>query len=996
MLASILGASPPVSAPVTSSGKGITFPSADASFPLSGTVDVDAQFDKIVSFNQIGAPPKSDGALISWSPLVKTNVLAGSSLRVLAQKNSDWRNLIKHEPSVLVTDTACVPGWSSSAPAAPKCELLATADSSGRVIVTGIALLSAAADPSDPNRRLLQRKLADFVVPGEGATLLRWHVAFPMSLFVARGEKIWVAELEGMGFPADAFPPAVKVTSPAAPSWLAEPTPAPGASVASGVKLVTVYSGGQQVTSFDVAENSRGGFVAVVALDGGAGVHLVDEEGLDTTHLSGSAAWSTPLVARIIRSETAGTPYGVVVVDGAGGVRVVSVGARGTHGATHKIECLAAAQSGRLVVSAPLSLDSADVLIAVGSSESPGLSLLSLGLCGDANAKEWQFTHGLRIGGAPGPISSIALSHPHVLAAITDADASKLNTIELVVLTPTPGQVTLLRVHVADALPSDRENRPLQRSSQSDGSRPTSSEEEEMPSSDSRPTSSEEQEMPLLESTSENEPNVTPLAFELLAPAACADAESTSSPLLTPAAAAGGPEPSLPPFDSAAFTASLSSALGATLDAQSASLTNAIACALDASLGTIPVLVQDGLKAMNDESLAAATVAVREAALESFTSAFRDTAVPAFERAAAAMVSQIVSGIAGEMKAAVASTGAEFKAQREAMVADLKALRDSAATEVASAREATTNATVELGRSIEALKRMRADASKNSEASLAETTRVSATLAAGAEALLSEAQSRGDDVRALSREVADLRTAISSACAQMASAASSFQARQTAPPPLPQPMQQQQQWAPPSVPQAVPYASSSAPAWSAPPAPPLPSTVFPALSGPLSPSEHALSILMASRDTVKALRACASTKQVLDVLYFSRATAATLRSFSFVDEMVPLLCSLSAFERLALLQRIALVSTPKKFDELGAAPFPDNFAGDVLARLAFMSAVSNAMRTMRDWTDASVSAHLPTVLDAARFGASSLAQLCPTNAHVAQAAASVKTSLAPT
>ena len=967
-------------------------------------MDVDAQFDKIVSFNQIGAAPKSDGALISWSPLVKTNVLAGSSLRVLAQKNSDWRNLIKHEPSVLVTDTACAPGWSSSAPAAPRCELLATADSSGRVVVSGIALLAAAADPSDPNRRLLQRKLADFVVPGEGATLLRWHPASPVFIFIARGEKVWRADLFGMGVPADAFPPAVAVSSPVAPSWLAEPGSVPGASVSSILKLELIFSGGRQITSFDVALNSAGGVCTVVALDGGAGVHVIDEMGRDSTHLSGSATWPTPLVVRLVRSTT-GSPYGVVVADGAGGVRIVSAGA-GVRGATHKIECLAAAQSGRLIISSPLTLDTGDVLISVGSSESPGLSLLSLGLCGDASEKEWQFTHGLRVGGSPGPISSLALSHPHVLAAITDADASKLNTIELVVLTTAPGQVTLLRVHVADALPGEREKRLLKRvSSRGDDARPTSS-------ALAIQGSQTEEDMPLLESTSETDPDLTPLTFDLLAPTSAlekavtrAEAGSTPSPLLNSAAAAGGLEPSS--FDSAAFSASLSSALGATLDAQSASLTNAIAGALDASLGTIPVLVADGLKTMNIDSLAVTTAAVREAALESFTSAFRDTAVPAFERAAAAMVSQIVSGISAEMRAAVLSTTTEFKAQRESLVADLKALRDSAAAEVASAREATTNATVELGRSIEGLKRMRADMAKSSESSLAETARVSATLAAGADALLAEAQSRGDEVRVLSREVAELRGSISTACAQMASAVASLQARPTAAAPAPVAIMAPQYFGghpPQAAPHqhATPYSgvSGATPQTVIPStsfSSPVPSTSFSVLAGHhLTPSEHSLSNLIALKDTVKTLRACASTKQVLDVLYFSRATAASLRSFSFEESLVPSLCSLTAFERLALLQRIALVSTPKKFDDLGAAPVADNFNGDVLARLSFMSAVSNAMRSMKDWTDASISAHLPNVLDAARFAASALAQLCPSSSHVAQAAASVKNSLAPT
>jgi hypothetical protein len=988
MLASILGsaATPPSSPAVAPSGKGATLSSSDAPFPLSGAPHVDAQFDKIVSFNQMGKVPESDGTLVSSSPLVKANVLAGSSLRVLAQKNSDWRNLIKHDgPAVLITDTASAPGWSSCAPNSPKCELLATADSSGRVLITGVALLAAAAEPSDPNRRLLQCKLADFHVPGEGATMVCWHPASPVILFVARGEKLWRADLVGMGVPVDAFPPADALAAPPSPSWLNQ---SPAAAYAAS-KLDLVFAGGRQITSFDIAENNTGGFFAAVALDGGAGVHLVDEDARDSKHLSGSILWPAPLIVRLVRSKAVPSSYGVVVADGKNDLRIVSAGPGG-RGVCQKIESLSP-PGARLVLSSSLLLDNGTALLAVSSTEGTGLSLFSLNLFDGGNTleHEWQFTHALRVGGCPGAVGSLILSHPHVLAAIADVDAHahKLNTIELLVLTTAPGQVTLLRVYVKDVLPGDRQFTPIQahsaRAESASGVRGNSFEDD----------------MPQLENDF-SEPEQTPLAVE--APAAM-HPSSTYIPLLNFAAddnvvARAAPEA----FDSAALSSSLSSALGATLDAQSASLTGAIAIALDTSLSSIPSLIQEGFASalpafstISKESLTEAATAaltpVRTAALDAFVSAFRDTAVPAFERAAAAMVSQIVGSVTAELKAAVTSTTAELKAQHDGVAAELKALRDSAAADIASA---TTNATVELSRAIEGLKRMRTETAKNSEVSVAETARISAMLAEGAERLIAAAQTREDEIRLMTREVAELRSSLKAGSAVPAPAQ---HPHSVAPPRLPlifqggpPPGAAVAPW--PTHPGGPPPGAAVAP-WPTHHHPAYPSPIF-SMAGALTHSEQHLSSLLVANDYVKALRACSATKTVLDLVFLSRTLAAKHRSFSFAELLAQPLCSLSAFERLALLQRIALISNAKKFIEVGAPPAADNAEGDLLSRVSLMSAVASSMRLMQDWNDATVKEHLGSVLDSARTAASAIASVMQSS-FIAQAAESVKMLLAP-
>ena len=50
-------------------------------------------------------------------------------------------------------------------------------------------------------------------MPGEGATLLRWHPARPSRLLAARGDAVWCVDLARAGVAADAFAPAAGAPS---------------------------------------------------------------------------------------------------------------------------------------------------------------------------------------------------------------------------------------------------------------------------------------------------------------------------------------------------------------------------------------------------------------------------------------------------------------------------------------------------------------------------------------------------------------------------------------------------------------------------------------------------------------------------------------------------------------------------------------------------------------------------------------------------------------
>ena len=327
---------------------------------VEGLAHVDAQAAVVASFKET-LFPEGDGSLVVSSALVKAYVIMGHSVRVLAQADSTRRTLVKHAPvgasadvaaSARVTDVAVARGWSNMH---AQCELLATADVSGRVMITGLAVLA-----SDPETALNMRLLAELdlvdaaAAPVGTPTLLRWHPTVPQRLYVARGAAIWCVDLAKAGVPTDAFllgsAPQVFITHP---SWLS----ATAASVlrvpVSALDFVGRSEGGGFIHSFDVisgeahSEHAPEGAVpwdlgnALIAFaahgDDGAMVSL---------HVPGankslsferivpaavSAAWPTPLAVRLVRaSDTSGSGSGaptvaVVIADSSGNLRLATL-----------------------------------------------------------------------------------------------------------------------------------------------------------------------------------------------------------------------------------------------------------------------------------------------------------------------------------------------------------------------------------------------------------------------------------------------------------------------------------------------------------------------------------------------------------------------------------------------------------------------------------------------------------------------------------------------
>jgi hypothetical protein len=382
-----------------------------------------------------------------------------------------------------------------------------------------------------------------------------------------------------------------------------------------------------------------------------------------------------------------------------------------------------------------------------------------------------------------------------------------------------------------------------------------------------------------------------------------------------------------------------------------ASLTGAIGAALDASLLPLPMLVQQGFAKSTKQSLEPvvnmAVAPMRAAALSAFSEAFEKVAVPAFERAAGAMISQISDALAKDRLAA----RADMAAQSAAIVEEFRLQSQSVVSEMA--------------RSSEALK-------KESVAAAASLKAATAALQGAASA--ATAQSCRAEISELSKQVASVVSLVE----KLNSAAPSL---------------------PPSILPAVrvPVGASAIvdsifKAGGAEPAPPVKTptpisaapvpisipSIFSAVF-PAPPRENAkqteIATAILNEDYVQALKLCSSLETLSDTVFFIRALTSgseTNANLSGRPAVLSALRSLTAFERLALLQRFSFVTDPSSAQEFAPYAAGDAAEGDVYRRSHALAIVVSSMhQTSGDsgvtvWNDVTIRDHVPKVVELVR------------------------------
>jgi hypothetical protein len=932
---------------------------------MLGGPHVDAQAAPVASFAPTSAP-SHDGSTVISSKFIKAYVILGHSVRVLAQADSNRRMLVRHGQGVFVTDLATQRG--SSAHGA-QCELLASADSGGRVLVTGLVMLA------HQSEMLQSRTLVDITVPGEGSvTLLRWHPTIPYLLFIARASDIYCVNLLTEGLSRDVFPSAAgdaaTVKPAATPGWLeASPDGIPiDASSMSILKRNAAF-----ITSFDVVlKPSSSADVYVVAYAEGCGIFgtslVTDTRKNDIIIMSDkfTAAMPKPLTVRAFhaagaRNAVFAPAVGLVVADAGGTLTLTTIDEIADGG--RDLAYLETGLSELPRLSQILSFGMNDgrdfganaaALLAVCGRSTAALSLI--GIVPEGSGFSW--AQALHVGGAPGAFSSIALAFPYSASftpgfSRSDSDswqlAARLGSLEI--LTMTDSKVVLLSVPLADALPPATQSHALPQLLRA----PESIAQEtaqEAPALRASP--------PVLLSAHSGVPeagvprpaSAAPASLPKPAPeAAIAPARKQPAPKQSPAPSpppASAPQPSI---DQQAL-----SLVSAAFAEHAASLTGAIGAALDASLLPLPTLVQQGFAKSTKQSLEPvvnmAVAPMRAAALSAFSEAFEKVAVPAFERAAGAMINQISDALAKDRLAA----RAEMAAQSAAIHEEFRLQSQSVVSEMA--------------RSSEALK-------KESAAAVASLKAATAALQSAASA--ATAQSYRAEISDLSKQVASVVSMVE----KLNSAAppssvlpavrvpggasaivdSIFKTGVAEPPPIvrtPTPIST----AP--VPLSIPSIFSA---------------VFPA-----PPRENAkqteIANAISNEDYVQALKLCSSLETLSDTVFFIRALTSGSEAnanLSGRPAVLTALRSLTAFERLALLQRFSFVTDPSSAQEFAPYAAGDAAEGDVYCRSHALAIVVSSMHQTSGiagatvWNDKTIRDHVPKVVELVRKAVSGAA-----------------------
>ena len=488
----------------TPTGVSTVLPSSiDCSAPVDGAAQVDAQANVVAAFKET-VFPEGDGSLVVSSPLVKAYVIMGHSVRVLAQADSGMRTLVKHAPvgaaadvaqSSRVTDIAATRGWSSRG---AQCEVLATADVSGRVIITGLAVLvsdSAALTAKTLAEILLQSNEA--AAPVGTPTLLRWHPTVPSRLYIARGSTIWSVDLVRCGVPTDAFPDGSGSDSSPLPSWLTDANAAVRTVPTSSLEFVGKSEGGGFIHSFDVVSgeaNSTQRPSGAVPWDLGNALVAFSANGegaFVSLHVPGAkksltfqrivptnvcTSWPEPLAVRLTRAAdvtgAGGASISAIIADSAGVLHLATLqNALAGGGHAVYLQALNTELGAMPCLSRILPLGGhvgtdADkaALLAVGSRTSSAISVLSIAPpC--AASLSWQWARSTRVGCGPGASASLAIELPYgaeslAITAAPDAAHWPLavhhGAVELISMTDT--KVTLLRVGLAQTLHFPRDD----------------------------------------------------------------------------------------------------------------------------------------------------------------------------------------------------------------------------------------------------------------------------------------------------------------------------------------------------------------------------------------------------------------------------------------------------------------------------------------------------------------------------------------------------------